>query len=919
MEGLIATHQREAIEDIMSAVTRAEKGYTNVSAYMASGTGVTFVALEVAQKICRLGARVLIVTQTDMESKQAFSVFGENGSREKPVISISHLLDDDRDVEQYHVAFSTFAAIYKSERWKEVVHRFEVILFLNMNFSRPSKKTDAIREHFNSSQLISISSTPPTSLQSELFGEPVFKYSLDDAMRDGVLQPVHYFIKPTLDLDAIKQNKMLTVFLSTLLADIADFRPDKLLIICRDNVSAELIHKTLERMENVPESFLLSANLNQKKNRKNEFVHSDKFYIGITADISTGVDITALTDIVLLRKITSLVSFLRVLSKINKSRKSSAGRRLWDFGENRRWFKEIYGEITKHESNGGYFGLNYDRKVLFPEPWSDGFSGKNMKRLADDELETDEPSSLDDVDTDQQVYTRGLISPQKDKAAKIDLLGRGGLVSILKGVIDRDSRKHFIIALFGRWGSGKSSVIEILMDRYKDTQDTHFVVFNAWQNGHSQNMTASIAEAFVDSLYSTKTWFGKFWLSLRGQWNNHRSTVMFYLIIAILISILTVFYLGTTGLSEHKYTLPVLGGVLFTVVPLMVWKLLKNPYVSKLEELSKKPSFGTHIGISEDIKRQLGSLIDLYPKTRKPSLLYFWKWRETYNASKNSVPFKYILVVDDLDRCNDKKIIETLETVQLVMDLDNVVVILVVDDDILLRAVASMYESQGKGIKSDHAFKIAREFLGKILQLTITLDPPSLSSRKRFIKERLYKGLLTEETVENKFVETLGFDPKASLEEKALKKNFDSNSVFDYESNDDEDDYDETGEYLTSDILEYEFFKICVQTFEIDNPRTMLRLYNVITFIRGLYPDVANNEEDLKLYIFLVFWYEIYQLSDDEIRTKMQESVGMLDDGVEEPVGKLAEAINLSKRSELNIKKAVYRIKNLSLPVLEAS
>ncbi|GAA6136514.1 hypothetical protein NBRC116583_02610 [Arenicella sp. 4NH20-0111] len=551
---------------------------------------------------------------------------------------------------------------------------------------------------------------------------------------------------------------------------------------------------------------------------------------------------------------------------------------------------------------------------------------EEYKRLVGTESVQEEPTDyLVDAESSKEEANsvqRLLADPRDDKPATKDLLGREGLVRILKGVIDSESRQHFIVSLFGKWGSGKSSVISILQERYKDSnedsKDNHFVIFNAWQNGHSQNMTASIAEAFVDKLYSSQSAVKQLWMSLRGQWESGKSVFVFYLIATVLIFVGLSSYLLTQKdwVQEVSSSFAFAAIGLFSTVPSMVWAYLNDPYTEKLQELSKKPDFGAHIGISDAIRKQLQTLLNIYPKVESLSGLKFWQWfRERRNV-------RYILVVDDLDRCSDKKILETIEAVQLVVNIENVIVILAVDHEVLMRAIANQYRGQRTGLKEKEALILARDFLAKILQVTIMLEQPSLSQRKNFVKHKLYKKL-TQDDIENaggalaNQANSLDHVESAYLSKEPMVIDASPINWFEYETDEDEEAlFNESDDYLEHSAVEYTFFIQCVDVFNIHNPRALVRLHNVITFVKGLYPEVMEDDSKLRAYIYLVFWFEYYSTCPTSERDKMHDKLGRVSIESYSSIDNLAKDVELNRYSEDEIKKALYRIKNLSLPAV---
>ncbi|WP_346837426.1 P-loop NTPase fold protein [Microbulbifer sp. SAOS-129_SWC] len=519
----------------------------------------------------------------------------------------------------------------------------------------------------------------------------------------------------------------------------------------------------------------------------------------------------------------------------------------------------------------------------------------------------------------------GLANPIDDKAAKVDLLGRGRLVTILKGIIDRDIKKHMTIALFGQWGSGKSSVIELLRQRYRDDRYCSTILFNAWQNEHSQNMAASIAKSMAEELYQRRSYPAQVWLGIKSHLLERKMATLLYLALASLMLWTSLFgidigFFSVDKLSMEKFksfdrkTMGFSFIATLTALLPFLQKAFNNPFVSKLRELSRRPDFSSHIGLSDNIRRQLGTLIKAYDFRLSHFLLvhpYRWLLAQIGRTQKSSRrPHKFLLAIDDLDRCSSEKIIQVLEAVQLVVDLENLLVILAVDDQVLMEAVANRYQKQRKDLSDADALQLARKYLGKILQVTISLDEPDASARENFICKRLFPAFkslpgnpleinagITREEDDSGL--SFLFRPQASLGS--------------YTAEEDE----EPSEYLHSSQQELEWFARCVGDFNIHNARTMIRIHNAITLIKGLRPRVTENSQQLQQYIFLTFWLESLCSAEPEQRDYHYRLLTGSDDSLPafwQKIAVRAQQLGLHKLDSSTRDEMLSHIAGISLP-----
>jgi len=505
----------------------------------------------------------------------------------------------------------------------------------------------------------------------------------------------------------------------------------------------------------------------------------------------------------------------------------------------------------------------------------------------------------------------GLANPLDDKASSVDLLGRAHLVTILKGIIDRDIKKHMTIALFGQWGSGKSSVIELLGQKYSGDRHCSLIQFNAWQNEHSQNMSASIAERMVDELYQRRGLLAQLWLGFKSQLLQSKFSLGIYALALMSVLALSLFGEQTRGLLSNVMSAPTVdkvipsGRIMYLLTAVIaalpiIRKFINNPFVGRLRQLASRPDFSAHIGLNHTIRTQLNSLIRAWDfDTRQ--LLPLPRKRPA------KPPHKFILAIDDLDRCSGDKIIQVLEAIQLVVDLDNVLVILAVDDRVLMEAVAAKYRKQNSKLSDAGALQLAREYLGKILQITISLDQPGAAQRQQFICGRLYPDIEKA--------------PEKALRINSGKMADDDAAEFLFRApaslGDGVQADDEPTAYLHSKAFERQLFSDCVGAFNIHNARTMIRIHNAITLLKGLRADVAENQQRLQQYIFLAFWLESLCAADPAQHSHYYQLLaggGQSLPAYWQTIAQLAARLQIPKLKRDNRDRMLSHIAGISLP-----
>jgi hypothetical protein len=315
---------------------------------------------------------------------------------------------------------------------------------------------------------------------------------------------------------------------------------------------------------------------------------------------------------------------------------------------------------------------------------------------------------------------RGTPNAQADAEATVDRLGRTPLVNILCGMLDDPGQgTPFTFGLFGGWGAGKSSVLRQLEARLREDDITHrFWVawFNAWQYERTDNLAAGLVQETVRSLIPERR-RERLALAWRFAWATQRTRLLGAMTLLVLSAAAAVYGLLAVDESVAKAIIGAGGLSVFSAIVTVIVRLYRHPVAADLWTYFRLPDYGEHLGLLPVMRKQLGEL-----------------WAIRARGRKKDPPRRLVVVVDDLDRCSPAAIAATLDAVRLVMDMPGAAVIIALDERICLRAVAEEYESLTTPERP--ASEIAREFLAKIVQLPIRLEPPG--SLDDFLEHELF-------------------------------------------------------------------------------------------------------------------------------------------------------------------------------------
>ena len=217
-------YQQNAINRTIEAVAKDQK---RIILVMATGTGKTYTAFQIAhrlfkskakRKILFLADRTALIDQTlrgDFRHfKDAMTVIKKkviNQDGKEVLVS-----NKKRGIDTADKAFDIFLGLYQglsnsdpeiSDAFKDFSPDFFDLIIID-ECHRGSAKEDSkwreILKYFDSATHIGLTATPKETTEvsnTEYFGEPIYTYSLKQGIDDGFLAP-YKVIKVTLDIDA---------------------------------------------------------------------------------------------------------------------------------------------------------------------------------------------------------------------------------------------------------------------------------------------------------------------------------------------------------------------------------------------------------------------------------------------------------------------------------------------------------------------------------------------------------------------------------------------------------------------------------------------------------------------------------------------------------------------------------------------
>lgn len=413
-----------------------------------------------------------------------------------------------------------------------------------------------------------------------------------------------------------------------------------------------------------------------------------------------------------------------------------------------------------------------------------------------------------------------------DNETTQDLLGYQVHADLLKKIILNDAMLPISIGVFGNWGSGKSSLMLLLQQSLQEWEKSQVneyhniilqVYFNSWQFESYDSTKLTMIESILEAL---------------DKDINTRKDVF-----------------------ERADDL--LARINFLKVGVFI---LKKAYDNLTPEWMKK-----WLPKKDDIDKITGK--DKYNNlledvTKGNTSKFIATFRELFEDLVNDMGYKAVIVyVDDLDRCDPKRIIGCLEAVKLFVNVKNTAFVIGADERIIEYAISQHYPIQMK--KEDISSPFS-DYLEKLIQLPYKLPRLSDNEQETYITLLLCKNHLNEihfNKIHQKYLEFRKTDKHSKYNIDDIKANIPENQNIDFYA------------------VEYRLPIVpIIKQFLNGNPRQLKRFLNTL-YVRQELADVAGFRDirpDVLTKIMVLEYNTLYNSRFEELYKLQNENGGVL-------------------------------------------
>ena len=435
-----------------------------------------------------------------------------------------------------------------------------------------------------------------------------------------------------------------------------------------------------------------------------------------------------------------------------------------------------------------------------------------------------------------------------------------------------------IIGIFAKWGRGKTFFYEQLKeDIEKENTHIYFCKFQPWKyqqqesawaylyekilNNYIENKKTpfskkiSNCELYIKEKFNRKCWIDKIvnglidFIAPDKLWKifllNKTRLGLGKLIIG-LSSILCLFIWIILPIdwkfNAVSWIIGVLGltGTIFVYKSYSFYMKSKGTVSDLINHYGKTNDYSNYLGFQNEIEKELKYLINTY-------------------ITKDDE--RLILFIDDLDRCDEKMIINIMDNLRLVLE-DNEInkkltIITAIDERILLKSIK--YKYFNKNNNSRFSKIKAKEYIEKFFLIALKLNHLNNKDKIEIVNEytsifNSKKELTTSKNTRKEINNNI-------LNEEIVIKN--ESTVEEVESipkieNEEPEKYEELEVIEELEVLsidEIKFIKELILKYNIDTPRKInIMIQRYLLFKNFIFEELGYENTNYELYISLIFF-----------------------------------------------------------------
>lgn len=295
-----------------------------------------------------------------------------------------------------------------------------------------------------------------------------------------------------------------------------------------------------------------------------------------------------------------------------------------------------------------------------------------------------------------------------DNTTDKDFLGFDIHANLIKELIKDEKMLPLTIGLFGDWGSGKSSILEVLKKEIEKEPKTACLYFNGWVFEGYDDAKAALLETILKEFEDEK----KFGAEIKDDIKKLFKSVKWMRVIGF----------GMKHIALPAAAAYMTGGL--SIITQLV-SGLKDAAENPVDLVAKIKGNGTEEYLKQFVKEYEDN--DKFDVVRK--------FRDDFEELlKKSKIDKLVIIIDDLDRCLPERIIDNLEAIKLFLNVKNTAFVIGADPRIVRHAIEYRYKDKIVDTNAENTNdRIVNDYLEKLIQIPYTLPKLSDSEVETYI------------------------------------------------------------------------------------------------------------------------------------------------------------------------------------------
>ena len=329
------------------------------------------------------------------------------------------------------------------------------------------------------------------------------------------------------------------------------------------------------------------------------------------------------------------------------------------------------------------------------------------------------------------------LSDAPSGTTKQDHLGFGPYAEALAFLIDwKSSKPPLTVAINGPWGAGKTSLARLVQEQLKthgDWDDDHIICeFSAWKHDDAPNLGAAFAAKVAQSASEERHWWRRLiqplpsrMLTPEQRWRRQLYVILasFAVTVGLVLGpdtreIITA-AAQPTGTHWINAERAAHGFGLTLIIILAALAFIYPKIFSGTQAVARfinDPKSEAARGSIDSVTKQLGALITSATRGNR----------------------RFVVFVEDLDRCRPPRAVDVCEVVSQLLYHDDVVTVLVGDMDSIARSAAIKYRALELPTSGDADMaayeEYGRSYMEKLVQLQFDVPQPPAEQLKELRK-----------------------------------------------------------------------------------------------------------------------------------------------------------------------------------------